>query len=183
MKKRIFFSNIIIILILIISKPDNVILFYSGLPFILLGELIRIISSATIRKNKELAKNGIYSATRNPLYFGTFLIMLGILIQLSSINYKFQTIFIWIITTISFYIIYSKTIKAEENFLFSRFGNEYKSYYENTPVLIPDLKKINELFKKENFSKESFKKNKEYRGITGILFIEMIIILKLWYIK
>ena len=183
MKKRILVSNIIIILMLIISRPDNIILFYSGLPLIILGEMTRILSSASIRKNKELAKNGIYSATRNPLYFGTFLIMLGILIQLFSITHIFSTIFIYLITIVSFCIIYLKTIKAEEEFLLSRFGNEYKSYYENTPVLIPDFKKINEFFKKENFSKESFKKNKEYRGITGIILIEIIIILKIWYIK
>lgn len=179
MKNRILISNIIVLFLLIFSKPDSFLLFYIGLFFVILGEIIRLIASACIRKNNILTVNGIYSMTRNPLYLGTFIIAFGILIQIFSLSHILLSILLWLFVIFSFSIIYYKTIKSEEEFLLSKFGNDYLRYLREVPSILPDLKKIKEVFKKENYSKQAFLKNKEYRGLFGVLIVETIIFIKL----
>ncbi|PIS46934.1 MAG: hypothetical protein COT17_06035 [Elusimicrobia bacterium CG08_land_8_20_14_0_20_51_18] len=183
MKKRIMISNLAVMLQLVVSRPDSCALFYAGLFFVLLGEAIRLVSSGTIIKSKTLTANGIYSMLRNPLYLGTLAVTFGVLIQLSSFSPEKapNTGFIWLFSILAFLIIYRKTIAAEEAFLLERYGAEFENYMKRVPSLLPDLKNAGELFKKENYSAEAFKKNKEYRGFSGILAIEAAIILKILY--
>src|SRR5262245_39023923 len=48
-----------------------------GIPIALGGALIRAWASGHLRKNAELATGGPYAYTRNPLYFGSFLMAVG----------------------------------------------------------------------------------------------------------
>src|SRR5262245_5493976 len=48
-----------------------------GVPIALLGILIRGWASGHLRKNAELATGGPYAHTRNPLYFGSFVMAIG----------------------------------------------------------------------------------------------------------
>jgi protein-S-isoprenylcysteine O-methyltransferase Ste14 len=184
MKNRILISNILVLLILILSKPDSLLFFYIGLPFIMLGQAIRFISSGTLTKSKMLTTNGIYAIVRNPLYLGTLIITFGLLIQLSSKNKISENIFMWIFISISFALIYYKTIKSEENFLKEKFGQEFEKYLSSTPALLINLKdfsKLKGLINKDNYSKELFLKNKEYRGLSALIIIEIIILFKIKY--
>ncbi|MBP7796769.1 MAG: hypothetical protein KA059_08360 [Elusimicrobiales bacterium] len=52
---------------------------------------------------------------------------------------------------------------------------------KETPSIIPAISRLSEVIKKEYYSKEAFKKNKEYRGIVGFLILEIIILLKIRY--
>src|SRR5688572_15179988 len=58
------------------AKPTPTVLLI-GAAVSLVGLAIRAWASGHIRKNAELAVSGPYSYTRNPLYFGSFLIGLG----------------------------------------------------------------------------------------------------------
>lgn len=180
MKKRIAISNVIILIILILSKPSSMTLFFIGLFFVIIGQIIRLLSSATIVKSKTLTTKGIYSLCRNPLYLGTLTIMFGILIQLSS-NAVLNTLIMWLIAIPSFVWIYSKTIKAEEIFLSSTYGKDFENYLASTPSIAPKFSALPEIFKKENYDMTAFKKNKEYRGIAGTMAIEIIVLLKIYY--
>ncbi len=180
MKKRIAISNIIILIILIISKPSSITFFFIGLFFVTIGQIIRLLSSATIVKSKTLTTKGIYSLCRNPLYLGTLTITFGILIQLSS-NAILNTFIIWLIAIPSFAWIYSQTIKAEESFLLSIYGKDFQNYLASTPSLMPKLSAWPEIFVKGNYDITVFKKNKEYRGIAGSMAIEVIVLLKIYY--
>ncbi|MEF3280623.1 MAG: isoprenylcysteine carboxylmethyltransferase family protein [Elusimicrobiota bacterium] len=185
MKKRILISNITVAIVLIMAKPDSFTLFFFGIVFVFIGEFIRLIASAAIKKNRILATRGIYSVTRNPLYLGTSLIAFGTLIQICSVSHFCFTLFLWAVVIFVFSVIYYKTIKAEEKFLLSKFGEEYIHYCKNVPAILPNLKSlknIKEIFKRENYSKEFFIKNKEYRGLTGVLIVEIIIFFKLCHI-
>jgi protein-S-isoprenylcysteine O-methyltransferase Ste14 len=183
MKNRMFISYIIFIGLLLISRPDSYTLFLIGVFITILGLSIRMISSGTILKNKKLATNGIYSVVRNPLYLGTFTSIFGILIQLSSLskNKILNTLSVWIISLIGFGFIYHRTIKNEEEYLKKVYADDFIKYMKETPSIIPAISRLSEVIKKEYYSKEAFKKNKEYRGIVGFLILEIIILLKIRY--
>lgn len=81
----------------------------------------------------SLNTTGSYSATRNPLYFGNFLVALGIVLAVK----------IWwlvLIAMIAFALYYERIIFAEEAFLETRFGADYRRWAERTPAFFPDLR-------------------------------------------
>jgi protein-S-isoprenylcysteine O-methyltransferase Ste14 len=177
---RILLSNIVIALVLIFSKPYSYKLFLIGIPFIIIGEVLRLISSFSIRKNKELSTTGPYAICRNPLYLGTFLNIIGAMIQITS-KEPLRNLILWAFIIISFSYIYYKTIKSEEEFLSKKFGEVFKNYKESVPCLIPKLSCLKEIFVIENYSYELFLKNKEWRGVGAIIIIEILIYLKISY--
>jgi len=178
MKRRIFLLNLIFLIAIFFSKPFSYKFFLAGIPFIIVGELIRLISSSCIKKNKELVTKGPYAICRNPLYLGTFFIVFGIMIQLTSTE-LIRNLSLWSFIFISFSYIYYKTIKFEEKFLSEKFGESFKDYIKNVPCLIPKISCLKEIFAVKNYSYEAFIKNKEWRGIIGIIIIEILIYLKI----
>ncbi len=106
--------------------------FLVGIPFIVLGELIRIWSHGYIQKSRELATDGPYAYVRNPLYVGNFLIGFG---------FCFITWNPFIISAyaLGFFGVYWITIKGEEQRLSFKFGNDYQNYVQHVPRFIPQL--------------------------------------------
>ncbi len=118
---------------------------YQGLCLFIsfLGETVRIIAvgfapSGTSGRNTKaqiadtLNTSGLYSITRNPLYFGNFLITLGL--SLFTRSYM-----IAILNCLLFLIFYAPIILVEESFLSSKFGETYKEYISKTPCFFPKL--------------------------------------------
>ena len=153
-----------IILILIISKNnfDNnsipfVILEFSGFFLVIVGVLGRIWSSLYIEGNKtnSLVTNGIYSICRNPLYFFSFLLLLGYCLLIKSFIVSFMAMLMLI-------IVYPRTIKYEEEKLLKIHGDDYLNYFNNTPKFIPNLF----LFKK---TEKSYKIKIDINKIENVL--------------
>ncbi len=122
---------------------DEIILFVS-LFFISLGHFIRartvgrrsIQTSGRNRSHqvaKVLTKTGWYSLLRHPLYFGNYLIWLGLAIFLS--NFWFV-----IILSLLFWIYYERIMFAEEVFLEEKFGGEFTDWASKTPSFFPSFK-------------------------------------------
>jgi protein-S-isoprenylcysteine O-methyltransferase Ste14 len=122
---------------------DEIILFVS-LFFISLGHFIRartvgrrsIQTSGRNRSHqvaKVLTKTGWYSLLRHPLYFGNYLIWLGLAIFLS--NFWFV-----IILSLVFWIYYERIMFAEEVFLEEKFGGEFTVWASKTPSFFPSIK-------------------------------------------
>ena len=153
-----------IILILIISKNnfDNnsipfVILEFSGFFLVIVGVFGRIWSSLYIEGNKtnSLVTNGIYSICRNPLYFFSFLLLLGYCLLIKSFIVSFMAMLMLI-------IVYPRTIKYEEEKLLKIHGDDYLNYFNNTPKFIPNLF----LFKK---TEKSYKIKIDINKIENVL--------------
>lgn len=68
-----------------------------------------------------LVTNGLYRFTRNPMYLGMVLILIGIAIHLGSLTPYF-------VIPVFFLIIQEGFIKLEEPFLENIFGKEYLDY-------------------------------------------------------
>jgi len=77
----------------------------------------------------ELVTTGIYGYTRNPMYFGATILILGWFLVL-----PFTFI---LISSILFLFLFYFTAKSEENKLSQKFGKQYLAYKRNVPLFIP----------------------------------------------
>lgn len=154
-----------------------------GIPFIFLGEVIRTWASGFIKKAKEVAQEGPYALTRNPLYLGTFFIGLGF--SLISNNPVILILFL-----IIFSFVYSVTIKNEEKELAGKFGDPYIAYKMSVPVFFPGISCILSLPSlilhsnragEASFDWQLVKKHKEFHAWIGIIGVIIIFLFKLVY--
>ncbi len=105
-------------------------LLLSGLTVSLLGLAVRAWSAGHIRKDEALATGGPYAYTRNPLYLGSLLIGVGVLVAGGQL--LFAAIFA------VFYVgLYGATVREESRFLEERFGAAYRTYAEAVPAILP----------------------------------------------
>jgi len=122
----------------------NETILFTALFLIFSGHLIRArtVGKRTIQtsgRNRShqvaqvLNKIGWYSLVRHPLYFGNYLIWLGLAIFLS--NFWFV-----IILSLLFWIYYERIMFAEEVFLEEKFGGEFTEWASKTPSFFPSFK-------------------------------------------
>ncbi len=164
---RVFMGQLLAVLFLIFSKPDEK-LFWIGVPISILGELLRTWASGYIHKDQVLARDGPYSFVRNPLYLGSFLVGLGISIVGG---------WIWVVIFVVFFlVVYTNLILYEEEKLKSIFGEEFEDYRRSVPRLFPDPRKIN--LKGEYDFSLAMKDHKEWQTWLGILVIFVVLFIK-----
>src|SRR5262245_22507129 len=86
-----------------------------------LGALLWVWAVVHIDKGRVLARGGPYARTRNPLYLGSFLMALGVLV--AGQGY-------WLLVPfLAFYLLtYYPVMKAEEGELLSGHGSEFLDY-------------------------------------------------------
>jgi protein-S-isoprenylcysteine O-methyltransferase Ste14 len=134
-----------------------------GLVYIIRGGAKRQIYA------ENLVTGGIYQVCRNPMYLGNILLLLGFGIFANSL--LFLAVFFPL-----FFLFYLAIIKAEENFLSHKFGEEFVQFCQQTNAILPNLKRIGAAFKGHEFK---FKRviAKEYNslfiysmGILALLF-------------
>lgn len=110
-----------------------------GITIVLFGLLFRIAARGYKADNSfngtHMIKDGLYALVRHPMYFGTLLIGLGIVLVL----FKWWAFLIFFMV---FLAIYIPQINREEENLFKRFGQEYKDYCRLTPKFFPNLLKL-----------------------------------------
>jgi hypothetical protein len=103
----------------------------TGAVVALAGVLIRAWASGHIEKNQRLATSGPYAHTRNPLYFGSFLIATGFAIA------AHWSLILLVIAL--FVLIYAPTMERERANISGRFPEAYRYYSENVPAFVPRL--------------------------------------------
>ena len=99
-----------------------------------------------------------------PSYVANYLNWLGVILLLSNI-------FLTIIVTSLFIILYHKIILVEENFLLQKFKGEYKTYFSNTPRILPSFKNWREPISKFNLKKSLVNIKNGLLGISLIFFL------------
>lgn len=127
------FVFLMITLLICLAKPD---LFYfiGGLILVISGELTRIWATGHLEKNISLTTSGPYAYIKNPMYAGTFLIMLGF--DALAINpYIHYIMAIQLLGFLFYYIPYKR--KVEGTRLLEKFGSVYADYDKNVPDYIP----------------------------------------------
>ena len=176
-KKRGVIIFFILIFFLFFSKP-NLFKILISIPFIILGESIRIYSliySGDFTRKNELdapflLKEGPYSMVRNPIYFGNLLNLIGVIIAM-NLNLILSLILFLLI-----FLIYFLIILSEEKFLEEKFGEEYIIYKKSVPRIFPNPFKF-----KKGKPLNKFKKVLRFeRDTIFSILIFYIIILILW---
>lgn len=95
----------------------------------LIGVLVRAWASGHISKNEKLATSGPYAHTRNPLYFGSFLIAAGFAVAAH-----------WslLVAVVAFFLlIYYPTMQREISNIGERFPDAYGRYATHVPLFFP----------------------------------------------
>jgi protein-S-isoprenylcysteine O-methyltransferase Ste14 len=116
------------ILYLIFARPTPLGLAVGG-AIALLGVFVRAWASGHITKNEKLAMTGPYAHTRNPLYFGSFLIAAGFAV---AAHWSLLLLVLGF-----FLLVYAPTMERERQNIRERFPEAYDEYSRNVPGFVP----------------------------------------------
>ncbi len=132
----------------------------AGALFSIAGLLLRAVAAGSIHKDRELAKRGVYSRLRHPLYVGSYLVGMGF--SLAGGRWWFPLAF-----TIPFVWLYVQTIKSENRALARRFGEEYELYRRQVPAVVPRFGGEAPLDLLGGFRVRLYRRNREWQALTG----------------
>jgi protein-S-isoprenylcysteine O-methyltransferase Ste14 len=157
------------------SRPDATTFAYGAL-VVALGEGIRVWACGHLVRNEELTRNGPYSVVRHPLYLGSLLIGLGLVLLA-------QHQWLWLAAFAALYVgFYLPAMYVEELRLQSLFGAEYLEYMEEVPRLIPRPRRADPWSDTETtdqgFSMAKSRRNRELRTV-----VVMALLLLVQYLK
>lgn len=84
------------------------------------------------QRARQLNIAGMYSITRNPLYLGNLIVLMGI--AMATMVWWFV-----VIAGLAYWIYIERIIAAEETFLTAKFGDDYLAWAARTPAFIPNF--------------------------------------------
>ena len=148
---------------LILARPTPITLAVGGV-VALIGVLVRAWASGHIVKNDQLATTGPYAHTRNPLYFGSFLIGAGFALAVD-----------WtlLLLVIAFWVlVYMPTMERERIYMRGRYPEQYAEWEQNVPGFVPrptPWRRV-EPSGSDQFSLDLYMKHGEWKaGLTYVL--------------
>ena len=117
-----------------IDMNTSLLFSYIGFSLVVLGGFGRIWASLYLEgfKTRKLIKEGPYSMVRNPLYFFSLMLFLGMCFAIKSIAVSFALLVVFV-------LFHIPTILNEEKELLTAHDESYKAYYESTPRLLPNI--------------------------------------------
>jgi protein-S-isoprenylcysteine O-methyltransferase Ste14 len=163
---RSFVGILGLIAILYLSEPSPRSVFI-GFFFIIAGMFFRGWSSGYINKDDELATQGPFSLTRNPLYFGNFILGAGIAI--AGNNVCCYTIFL-----VYYLLFFPFLMVIEHKRLKKKFGKQYEEWAERSNSFFPKIKRLD----KRGFNISFYMKNREYKVLYFSLLVVAVFVLK-----
>jgi protein-S-isoprenylcysteine O-methyltransferase Ste14 len=123
----------------------------AGLIVTVTGEAFRIWAAGHLEKSREVTRSGPYRLTGHPLYVGSSVIAIGVVIAANSALVALIAA-IYMVTTIA------AAIRTEEAFLSSAFGATYHDYRGSRAEPM-----------QRAFSWKRAMRNREYRSVSGVL--------------
>jgi protein-S-isoprenylcysteine O-methyltransferase Ste14 len=148
-RRRVAFGATVVLIALVVSRPTW--LSWSiGLAVACIGEGLRVWAAGHLEKNREVTTSGPYRWMKHPLYAGSAILALGVMIASRSA---------WVGTLGPLYFLLTvpAAMRMEERYLRSTFGDLYDRYArDETPRVA------------RRFSLERAIRNKEYRAVLGV---------------
>ena len=147
-RRRVALGAVMAIAALVLARPTwNS--WSAGLAVAVIGEGVRVWAAGHLEKSREVTTSGPYRWTRHPLYVGSSILALGIVIAARSYVLGALAV-LYIGTTIP------AAIHSEEAFLRRTFGDSYDRYARAEHADVA-----------RRFSVERAVRNKEYRAVLG----------------
>ena len=142
-KKRMFMCGFLPHIALLIGSifvPINIgTLFWIGLPIFIFGIILNVIAMYSFSQfTGDLNTTGIYCYSRNPMYVGGFLFVLGL--NLIGWSMSLMTIIFVILSVLWISATYWGVLQ-EESFLENKYGNSFREYMKKVPRYIGIPKK------------------------------------------
>jgi protein-S-isoprenylcysteine O-methyltransferase Ste14 len=162
-------------LFILLAKPTPITLLAGG-AISLLGLAVRAWSAGHIRKNDALATSGPYAYTRNPLYFGSFL--LGVGFTVASARWPLALLFIAL-----FLGIYFPVMRVESSTLAGLFGESYQHYAAAVPLFFPRVTAYSGSDEALRFDGRLYMRYREYQAGLGLLIAWGLLAFKAYYFR
>jgi len=147
---------------LIFARPTALTLAVGG-AIAFIGVLVRAWASGHISKNERLATSGPYAHTRNPLYFGSFLIAAGFAV---AAHWS-----LLLVVVAFFALVYGPTIEKERVKISARFPEAYSRWSENVPAFVPRPTAWRDpmVSETERFSPALYMRHGEWKAALGFI--------------
>ena len=169
-KRRIAVAYLYVPVFFWLARPTAVSLGLGSVPA-LIGLGLRLWASGYLRKGEVLATGGPYRFCRNPLYLGSFLLLLSFAI--GSANWWL----LWLSPPL-FLLFYLPTMWREEAELEQRFGAAYRDYKSRVPRWVPGWPK--QSGPSPGWSWERVRRHREPATTAIALIAYLLLILKGW---
>ena len=160
-------------LYLAFGPPPSPITLAVGGGLALVGLLIRAWAAGHIVKNDRLATTGPYAHTRNPLYFGSFLIAAGFAV---AAHWS-----LLLIVIAFFALVYGPTIQKERSKISARFPDAYARWEQNVPPFVPRPTPWRDPMaaESERFSPSLYMRHGEWRAGLGFILALVWLVLRM----
>lgn len=132
----------------------------AGLVIAVVGEGLRVWASGHIEKDREVTTSGPYQWTRHPLYVGSSVMALGVVIAS-------QSVIVAVLVTLYMAATIGAAVVTEETHLRRSFGSTYDDYAQTAASRVA-----------RTFSLERAMRNREYRAAAGLAGGFLILALK-----
>ena len=163
------------VIVLILARPNPRSILCGALVGVI-GLLVRANAAGYLRKQEVLTVAGPYAYTRNPLYFGSAILTLGVAIATNS----------WFSSVVLFFyftLFYSMVMRREEQELRLQHGAAFDGYAQAVPLFLPHFPAAKlEAGGAGSFSFPQYKKNREYRAAIGFLLL-LVLLLVIWRLR
>lgn len=121
-----------------------------GLAIAVLGQAFRVWAAGHLEKSREVTRSGPYRWTRHPLYVGSSIIALGVMVAARHPAVAIL-VAVYMVATLT------AAIRTEEAFLRGAFGDTYDRYRTSTAEPMA-----------RRFSLARALRNREYRSAAGV---------------
>jgi len=149
-RRRVTLGFVVAVGALVMARPTWA-TWSAGLAVACVGEALRIWAAGHLEKGREVTRSGPYRWTRHPLYVGSAIIALGVVIAAWSVV-------VALVGAAYIGVTIPMAIQAEEAFLRRTFGATYDLYRrdEAPPML-------------RRFSLVQARRNREHRAVAGLI--------------
>ncbi|MGH9355202.1 MAG: methyltransferase family protein [Terriglobia bacterium] len=153
----------------VFSQPTLTALTAGGaLAFI--GLLLRASAAGHIEKSQRLAASGPFRYCRHPLYLGSFILGLGLVV--AGHSWALAVAYLAL-----FAFIYGTVMRREEAFLRQKFGSAYDDYARSVALFFPLPGRV--AAKGSRFEWKRYRANREYQAALGYFGMIAFLVLKL----
>ncbi len=147
----------------------------AGGAFVFAGIALRGWAAGILEKDRELATSGPYAWTRNPLYLGSFLIGVGMVVA-------GRQPWFFVVFALYFAVAYRAAMYREAGDLSVHFGERYRHYRSMVPAFFP----TGSIYRPEPgephgvtpFSLRRYGRNREWEAGLGALLGALVLSLK-----
>lgn len=161
-------------LLLIFASPRPLSLLI-GAAIALAGLGIRAWASGHLNKMAELTTSGPYAYTRNPLYFGTFLLVVGVAVATNRW-------YLALIAAASYLVVYIPVMLAEVDTMRERFPGAYETWAASVPLFFPRpfASSVSADGACKQFDSSLYLRYREYRAAIGLAAVFLFLIGKMY---